>query len=53
MAIAPQVFQLDDEKKAVIIDPDGDTEGNIWAAAEACPPKAIILDDDRGNQMFP
>lgn len=53
MAIAPQVFQLDDEKKAVVIDPDGDTEENIWAAAEACPPQAIILEDDDGNQMFP
>jgi len=53
VAICPKVFQLDDENKAVVVDPHGDSEEKLWEAAEACPPQAIILEDEEGNPLYP
>ncbi len=52
-SIAPEVFKLDDEGIATVIDPDGDTEEVIREAAESCPEEAIILQDESGKQIYP
>ena len=47
---APSTFGLDDELKVVVTDgaEDGsqDAAGDLRAAAEGCPVKAIAIDDD-------
>ena len=40
---APGTFENDDEAKAVLIDPPGDTPDSIAAAVEACPTGALRL----------
>ena len=53
VAFAPTVFKLNDENKAVVLDPssvDGDT---LLEAAESCPEQAIIIEDDEGHQLYP
>jgi ferredoxin len=51
--IAPKVFQIDDEHKAYVVDPNGADEDTIWEAAESCPTTAIILEDENGKQLYP
>jgi ferredoxin len=53
-AIAPDVFQLDDDFKAVLVDPAGDSDELILKAAKACPKLAIALEDETtGARIFP
>lgn len=51
--IAPEVFELDGELKAVVKDPNGAAEDKIIDAAKSCPVLAIILEDDDGKQIYP
>ncbi len=37
----PAVFRFDDEMKAEVFDPDGDTEEAIQGAIDACPAACI------------
>ncbi len=53
VAIAPKVFQLDQEAKAIIIDNYDDTPENILSSAQSCPVNAIIVEDENGNQIWP
>ncbi len=54
IAISPNVFELDNEKKAVIKNGATDSEQNILMAAEACPTKAIVIvDATTGVQIWP
>lgn len=54
VADAPNVFELDDEDKAIIVDPSGDSDEEIYTAAMNCPVNAIILiDDATGQQVWP
>jgi ferredoxin len=53
VAIAPTVFKLDEENKAMVLDPGSVDEGTLMEAAESCPENAIIVDDDEGNQIYP
>ncbi|MDO8672185.1 MAG: ferredoxin [Dehalococcoidia bacterium] len=53
VAIAPTVFDLDDEKKVVLLDPSSGDDDLLWEAAESCPQDAIILLDDEGTQLHP
>ncbi len=53
VAIAPTVFELDDENKAVVLDPGSVDEKTLMEAAESCPENAIIVEDDEGNQLYP
>ncbi len=53
VVIAPTVFALDDENKAVILDPTSVDDDTLQEAAESCTVKAIILEDDAGNQVYP
>jgi ferredoxin len=53
VAVAPTVFQLDAENKAVVIDVSSVTEKKVLEAAESCPQNAIIVEDDNGRQLYP
>jgi len=54
VAVAPNVFELDTEKKAIVKAGANDTEQNILMAAQACPTKAIIIiDTETGKQVWP
>ena len=53
VAVSPKVFQLDNEAKAIIIDPNADTDENILEAAQSCPVNAIIIEDENGKQVWP
>lgn len=53
VAIAPDVFELDDEMKAIIKSPTGNDDNTIIEAAKSCPTLAIFIYDDAGKQIFP
>jgi ferredoxin len=40
---APDVFQLDGEDKAIVVDPDGASLDDVIAAAGNCPVAAIFV----------
>ena len=50
---APQVFALDADDKATVIDPDGATLERITEASQNCPVDAIIITDADGVQLYP
>ena len=52
-ALVPSVFKLDEEQKAVVLDPSSVDEDTLLEAAESCPENAIIIEDDEGNQLCP
>jgi ferredoxin len=43
---APDTFTHDDDTKAVVLDPVGDSVGRIHTAVEACPTGALTITDD-------
>ena len=49
---APDVFQLDDEDKAVVVDPDGAPLEDVIAAAGNCPVAAIFVVGEEGD-LYP
>ena len=49
---APEVFQLDDEDKAIVVDPDGAAVDDIVAAAGNCPVSAIFVVGEAGD-LYP
>ncbi|MEK9175567.1 MAG: ferredoxin [Patescibacteria group bacterium] len=53
IAVAPGVFQLDGENKAVVIDENGADQQTIMLAAQSCPTRAIFLYDEEGKQIYP
>lgn len=53
IAVAPGVFQLDGENKAVVYNDKGADDETILLAAQSCPTQAILLFDEEGNQIFP
>ncbi|MFZ5391169.1 MAG: ferredoxin [Patescibacteria group bacterium] len=66
LSLVPEVFELDEEGKAVIKSLSGDKTSDwvdvtklpadvqtILAAAKACPTGAIIIEDDNGQQLCP
>ena len=53
VAIAPGVFTLDKENKAVATHIEDISQEKIQEAAESCPLDAIILQDDDGEQIYP
>jgi ferredoxin len=48
----PDVFQLDDEDKAVVVDPDGAPVEDIIEAAQNCPVSAIFVAGEDGD-LYP
>lgn len=53
VAIAPGVFELDEEGKVKLIDEHGADEQTILDAARSCPTQAIEIYDDAGKQLVP
>jgi ferredoxin len=49
---APDVFQLDDEDKAVVVDPDGALVDDVLDAAQNCPVSAIYVAGEDGD-LYP
>ena len=49
---APDVFQLDDEDKAVVVDPDGASLEEVIDAAGNCPVSAIFIAGESGD-LYP
>ena len=49
---APDVFELDDEDKAVVIDPHGAPLDDVLEAAGNCPVTAIFVADESGD-LYP
>ncbi|HEY3186538.1 MAG TPA: ferredoxin [Solirubrobacteraceae bacterium] len=49
----PEVFALDDEQKAYVIDPDAASVDDIAEAAQNCPVDAIVVTDEQGEQLYP
>jgi ferredoxin len=53
VAYAPTVFELDEENKAVVLDPASVDDDTLLEAAKSCPESAILVEDDEGNQLYP
>lgn len=53
VSAAPDVFEIDNEGKAVVINAEGNDDDTILEAAESCPLEAIILYDEDGEQVYP
>ncbi len=53
VAVAPDVYELDDEMKAVVKNEKGANDETIIESAKACPTLAIFIYDDAGKQVFP
>ncbi len=65
--VSPSSFKIDDENKAVIIDPtdaakthhelelevDEAKKQELVDAARSCPVAAIFVHDENGNQLYP
>lgn len=46
---APAVFELDDDGKAIVIDPNGASEDDVVEAARNCPVTAIFVSGPEGD----
>jgi ferredoxin len=54
VAVSPEVFKLDAQNIAEVIQGGNDTPENIVAAASGCPTKAIIvIDTETNKQVWP
>ncbi len=54
VAIAPRVFELDEEQIAIILSQDGEDDDTKLLAAQSCPTAAIIVTDtETGKQVWP
>jgi len=53
VAYAPTVFELDEENKAVVLDPASVDDDTLLEAAKSCPESAILIEDNEGNQLYP
>lgn len=53
VAVSAITYKLDDENKAVVIDPNVASDEELMMAAQSCPTKAILLIDKDGKQIYP
>ncbi len=53
VVVGPDVIKLDKEGKAVVIDASKASDEKLMEIAESCPLNAIIIEDDKGNQIYP
>ena len=53
VVVAPTVFKLDKENKAVVLEPSSVDDEALLEAAESCPENAITVEDDEGHQVYP
>ncbi len=52
VGIAPEVFDLDEEGIAIVIDPEGADEETLMEAVESCPTEAITLLTEEGENRL-
>lgn len=53
-AIASKTFGLDEHSKAILLDTVGeDKNEQIIEAAKSCPVLAIIIENEKGERIFP
>ena len=52
VASQPEVFQLDDEGKAYVVDPDAASTDDVVEAASNCPVTAIFVIGEEGD-LYP
>lgn len=51
---AGRTFDMDDDAVAVVVDPDGNTDEELLAAAQSCPVDAIFLyHKETGEKVWP
>jgi ferredoxin len=51
---AENTFEMDDEDKARVVNPDGDSPEDVHSAAENCPVDAIrLFDAESGKPVWP
>ncbi len=53
VAVAPGVFQMDDENLAYVTDPSSTDDDTILMAAQSCPVLAVLLYDENDKLIFP
>ena len=53
VASQPNVFELDDDEKAVVIDPNGAAQDDLIDAAANCPVNAITIRAASGEELYP
>jgi len=54
VAVSPDTFLLDTEKKAVVKEGSQDVPDNILIAAQSCPTAAIVITNaETGKQVWP
>lgn len=53
LVAAEKMFKLDEENKAVILDPNEYNDETIKLAAKACPTLAIQLYNKKGEKIYP
>ena len=54
VAIAPKVFLMDSDAKAVILATAGeDTDETLLDSARGCPVAAIIIHNEKGEKVYP
>lgn len=53
VSAAPDVFEIDNEGKAIVINIEGADDDTILAAAEACPLEAISIYDSEDELVYP
>jgi len=53
LAVARSAFDLDDKQKAYLTDINSVDKDTIIQAAASCPVDAIIIKDDKGEQIYP
>ena len=52
--MAPNTFEIDEEAKARVKDPEGDPRATVIQAADNCPMVAITVEDgDTGEKLVP
>ena len=53
IAVTGETFELDNENKVLVIDPNAADDETLLMAAESCPTKAILLFGKDGKKIYP
>lgn len=54
VAVAPKMFTLDNEAKAVLLNSSNEESfQGVMDAAKSCPVAAIMITDEQGNKVYP
>lgn len=53
LGVAPEVYELDAEGKAVIKNPDGADLNTLLESAKGCPVNAIVMHHPNGKRIWP